>query len=113
MMSKSYLNIEEFDQNNAVSTGGVTGSKQVTSNITKRKYQLKGSILDAPFIRRKKVGGVEVENFGEVIAASVSKHIADEGPLELAPKVELVWDDENKRTLVASRYLNGVKGNNL
>jgi hypothetical protein len=111
-MSKYYMNRTEFNEENAQSTGGVTGSKRVESEGI--SYQLKPSIAASSTMRKLKAGGVERENFGEVIAAEVSRALtnSDSGP-ELVPKVVLVNDTVSKQTMIASRYLNNVEKGNL
>ena len=111
-MSKDYMDRSAFNEEGAKSTGGVTGSKRVeTKGIF---YQLKPSILAASFMRRFKAGGVERENFGEVLSAEVSRALTSSNSgTELVPKVVLVNDKENKQTLIALRYLNNVEKGNL
>lgn len=102
-------NINEFETKNTVSTGGVTGSRRVKSSTDASYYQLKPSILDNPSkIRRLKAKSTDRENFGEVIAASISRALAGEGNI---PEVSLVYDSKEKKVSVASKYLQGdLKG---
>lgn len=108
--------VKEFDRGSATSTGGVTGSSRVTHGLGDRKhfYQLKPSIKDNHLDRKLKVrftdsfGVTDRENIGEVIAAAIGRAIipdADNGDTPLVPEVDLVYDEENARVLVASRYL--------
>ena len=109
-MSKSYLSISDFDLTSASSSGGLTGSKRVEGPGASF-YQLKSSILDAKFVRRFKAKGTDRENFGEFIASTVSRAVTgadSEGATELVPKVSLVYNPEQKKILVASKYLKDV-----
>jgi len=57
------------------------------------------SIKDAKFFRNLKAGGVDRENYGEVIASTVSRALTGsdkEGATELVPKVVLVYDEDKK-----------------
>jgi hypothetical protein len=123
-MSKTYLNRDEFNENAAENSGGLTGSKMVpnkqeitgktlSGENTYQFYQLKPSILAAKFLRRLKAGGTDRENFGEVLAAEVSRALTDSEHVEIVPKVFLVNDKKNGQTLIASRYLKDVVGGNL
>jgi hypothetical protein len=110
-MSKKYLNNDDFDSSSAQSTGGVTGSKRV--KLGEDYYQLKPSILDNTFIRKTKAGRLDIENFGEIISAAVSRTVTNsdsQGQTELVPEVSLVYDATNKRVLIASKYLDRVEG---
>ncbi|MCC8417280.1 MAG: hypothetical protein LN588_01915 [Rickettsia endosymbiont of Bryobia graminum] len=108
-MSESYIDYSEFNLEGAASTGGVTGSKKVLRSGA--NYQLKPSIQDAPIVRRKKAGSMDRENFGEFIAAAISKAVAGQDQdVELVPEVSLVYDKSRKKVLVASKYLQNVKG---
>ncbi|XVN42302.1 MAG: hypothetical protein RCG15_06610 [Candidatus Rickettsia vulgarisii] len=108
-MAENYIDSTEFDVGGAKSTGGVTGSKRVQRNGA--NYQLKPSIQDAKFIRRTKAGGTDRENFGELIAATISKNIVEQNQdVELVPEVSLVYDKDHKKVLVASKYLQNVQG---
>lgn len=114
-MSKEYLNIKVFNTDTSRHTGGVTGSAKVQTNDD-ISYQLKPSIKDAKFFRNLKAGGVDRENYGEVIASTVSRALTGsdkEGAIELVPKVVLVYDEDKKRTLVASKYLDNVEGGTI
>lgn len=108
----SYLSYREhFTGVEGEDRGGKTGSKALTSNIDTKTYQLKKSIKDSTPSRKVKSGWTDRENFGEVIASAVAREITNsDNEVELVPKVALVYDKEKKRCLVASRYLNGVKG---
>lgn len=108
-MSGNYIHYTEFNVGEAKSTGGVTGSKKVKKNG--KDYQLKPSIQDASFIRRTKAGGTDRENFGELIAATISKSIVGQyQDIELVPEISLVYDEERKKILIASLYLSNVVG---
>ena len=107
MISQSYLKIDKFDAASVQRTGGVTGSGRV-SGPGGVFYQLKPSILSAKFLRRAKASSTDRENFGEVISATVSRALTGSGEAEnpeLVPEVSLVYDDNKKEVLVASRYL--------
>lgn len=113
-MAKSYLNHTDFDINSAQDAGGVTGSKRVKKG--KINYQLKPSIKDNKWTRRFKAGFVDKENFGEVIAATVSRALTGSGDIdkaELVPEVSLVHkidkDVAKDRVMVASKYLANVE----
>ncbi len=108
-MSGNYIHYTEFNISEAKSTGGVTGSKKVNKNG--QDYQLKPSILDASFIRRTKASGTDRENFGELIAATISKSIvAQDQDMGLVPEISLVYDPDHKKILIASQYLSNVVG---
>lgn len=113
-MAKSYLNHSDFDVTSAQNTGGLTGSKRVKKDGI--NYQLKPSIKDNKFTRRVKAGFTDKENFGEVIAATVSRALTGSGDIdkaELVPEVSLVHQTDqgtNKdRVMVASKYLANVE----
>lgn len=109
-MTKLYLDYAIFDSSTAKSTGGVTGSKQVKTRDG-TVYQRKPSILDAGLTRRMKVASADIENFGEVIAAAVSRAIiVRDAEVELVPEVSVVYKKKRGRVLVASRYLQNVEG---
>ncbi len=97
----------EFDTTNTKNTGGVTGSVRVQRSDG-NYYQLKPSILSNSFLRRLKAGGVDRENFGEVIASKITREMLYPG-YELVPDVTLTWNMDNKEVSVASKYLKGSK----
>lgn len=97
----------DFDTSNREYTGGVTGSARVKRNDGDY-YQLKPSILSNNFFRWLKAGGVDRENFGEVIASKIGKGMLDPG-YELVPDVSLSHDSDKKEVSVASKYLKGAK----
>lgn len=97
-------NISFFDRKGSESTGGLTGSMKVKGNDNDN-YQLKPSILDNKWMRKKKAKGTDRENFGEFISACIAKGILDSP--QTVPEVSLVYDKENKRVLIASKYLKG------
>ena len=106
------IGFEEFNIGNAVNTGGVTGSVKVIRNTKKSKpfYQLKPSILSNTFLRRFKAGGVDRENFGEVIAAKIGRSmLQNPDGSEAVPDVSLVYNPKNGQVSVASKYLTGTK----
>jgi len=106
------INFEEFDVGSAVNTGGVTGSIKVARSTPDSQsfYQLKPSILSNTFLRRLKAGGVDRENFGEVIAAKIGRSILkNPDGSEAVPDVSLVYNPENGQVSVASKYLTGTK----
>ncbi|MCC8398411.1 MAG: hypothetical protein LN569_03845 [Rickettsia endosymbiont of Labidopullus appendiculatus] len=108
-MAGNYIDYTEFNLQGASSTGGVTGSKKVQRNGI--NYQLKPSIKDAEIIRHAKASGTDRENFGELIAATISRSIIGEDQnLELVPEVSLVYNKDRKKVLVASKYLQNVQG---
>ena len=97
---------EKFDTENAVNVGGVTGSAKVSIGST--SYQLKPSILSNTFLRRLKAGGVDRENFGEVIAAKIGRSVFQSmDKPEAVPELSLVYNKEKQEVLVASKYLTG------
>ncbi|STX29756.1 Uncharacterised protein [Legionella beliardensis] len=97
--------ISDFNTKEKNHTGGVTGSVRV-QDLTGKYYQLKPSILDNPnYLRRIKAKHTDRENFGEVIASCIGRALL---PLEV-PEVCLVYDAEQKRLNVASKYLEGDK----
>ncbi len=106
------ISFKEFNIRNAVNTGGVTGSIRVVRETQNSKhfYQLKPSILSNEFLRKLKAGGVDRENFGEVIAAKIGRSILQNPDgSEAVPDVSLVYDSENRQVSVASKYLTGKK----
>lgn len=106
------ISFEEFNIGSAVNTGGVTGSIKV-ARVTQNSsafYQLKPSILSNAFFRRVKAGGVDKENFGEVIAAKIGRSILQHPDgSEAVPDVSLVYNSKNGQVSVASKYLTGTK----
>lgn len=95
----------EFNISNAEGTGGLTGSVKVSlRNNPNAFYQLKPSIVDNTLRRRIKAGGTDRENFGEVIAASINHHLFGD---KAAPEVSFVYDNDEGKTLIASKYLSG------
>ena len=101
------IEYNKFDVENAVSVGGVTGSKRV--KMGGKNYQLKPSIKDNSFMRRVKAGGTDRENYGEVISAKMARRVLIVDDFEAVPDVSLVYDKNKKRTPVASKYLEGDK----
>lgn len=99
------LSIHHFDTRHAQNTGGVTGSRRVLHTEENHPYQLKNSIRDAKAIRRIKAGGTDRENFGEVIAANIGYAFLGYNKI---PKVQLVYDDQRQRVLIASKYLQSI-----
>jgi hypothetical protein len=99
------IDYNKFDVGNAVNSGGVTGSKRV--KMDGKNYQLKPSIKDNSFGRRFKAGGTDRENYGEVISAKIARRILITDDFEAAPDVRLVYDQDRKRTPIASKYLEG------
>ncbi|MFA5959616.1 MAG: hypothetical protein WC785_03800 [Tatlockia sp.] len=110
-MSKPKL-ITEFDRESSKSVGGVTGSVRVTGKAGSADagsaYQLKPSILDNSLVRRTKAEGTDRENFSEFIAATLLFHLLKDKGISI-PEVSLVYDRENKRVLIASKYVEGEK----
>ena len=89
--------IENFDTSKVVGTGGKTGSGMVKGIGNENRYQLKLSIKDAAKKRGNKekakfirYDGTEVENFGEVIAASYARHLFNDKDFIPAPDVSPV-----------------------
>ncbi len=106
---KKYLTMEYF-RSGGVNTGGQTGSKCVES-LDDQKYQLKPSILSLNtnifakggfknFTRAFKADWTDRENLGEFVASCIVG----------SPKVSLVYDSNNKKVLIASKYLEGAQG---
>jgi hypothetical protein len=96
----------EFDNSSAKGTGGLTGSVKVSlQNNPNEFYQLKPSIVDNTLRRRIKAGGTDRENFGEVIAASINRYLFGD---KAAPEVSFVYDNDEGKTLIASKYLSGA-----
>jgi len=103
------INFEEFDLKEAKNTGGVTGSKRV-KHRSGDYYQLKPSILSNTLLRRTKAGGVDRENFGEVIASKIGQAMLKNRDGSAAvPDVSLSYDTQKKQVSVASKYLTGNK----
>jgi len=100
------INLRKFNLESKEKTGGVTGSLKV-KHESGESYQLKPSILDAKIYRQIKANQTDHENLGEVIAASIAQRILG---TKRAPKVSTVYDDKNKKILVASQYLDHVVG---
>jgi hypothetical protein len=99
----------ELHNETAKHSGGKTGSKKVLGS-DRKNYQLKPSIKDSSLIRKIKAGGVDRENFGEVIAASVSKAIICPNPedTQLVPEVLLLCNNDTKKIQIASKYFDDV-----
>lgn len=99
-----YLLSEDFPKSEARDSGGQTGSMQVKAKDGKT-YQYKNSITAVSSFkaakRNLKAGGTDHENFGEVIAAAVSRAIAP----GKAPEVFLVYNPDDNRVDVASKYV--------
>lgn len=89
-------------------SGGATGSGQ--GKVGKQLYQVKGSIEHAGFMRRMKAGGLNTENYGEVIASNISRALV--GPVNQGqiPKVALRQNLGQHEAMVTSEYLKGGKG---
>lgn len=101
------IEYSKFDIENAVNSGGVTGS--ICVEMEGKKHQLKPSILDNKFMRKLKAGWTDRENYGEVIASKISRAVLINSDFEAAPNVSLVYDKVSKKTPVASKYLEGDK----
>jgi len=102
--------IKEFDTKSAKNTGGKTGSRRVSLHHVGTQdpplcYQLKPSILDNTLLRRLKASFSDHENFGEVIAARIAKAVLPDN----IPEVDLVYDSDSQRILIASKYLTESK----
>ncbi len=100
------------DFGNSESVGGATGSVKAQHQTSKWYGQLKPSIKSKGFfnLRRRKVGGLDVENFAELIGAKVAYSVMGEEEKHLVPEVSFLVDKETKQVGVVSRYLANVKG---
>jgi hypothetical protein len=102
-----YKDYKIFKNSSAASVGGKTGSLRLQAKDG-NYYQLKKSILNAGLLRRIKAGFTDRENFGEVISSTIGRALTDSNNnIELVPEVSLVYDQDKKQVLVASRYLKG------
>ena len=95
-----------------VAAGGATGSVKAQHNQEKWHVQLKPSIKSKSFfsIRRRKIGGLDVENFAELIGAKIAYSVMNKEAAALVPEVNFVVDDKTGQVSVISKYLNAVKG---
>lgn len=89
-------------------SGGATGSGR--TRIGGQFYQVKGSIEHAGLGRRLKAGGLNTENYGEVIASNIARALVGTGSRSQMPEVSLRQDVSKHEAVVTSRYLNGGKG---
>lgn len=103
--------IKAFKVEDGIVVGGVNGSLRVTSAHETQPdgkpvyYQLKDSILSSKQLYRKaKNQWTDRENMGEFIAAAIARSVLGENH---APEVFLVYDEEHRRVLIASKYLEG------
>jgi len=102
-----YKDYKIFENSSATSVGGKTGSLRLQAEDG-NYYQLKKSISNAGLLRRVKAGFTDRENFCEVISSTIGRALTDSNnSVELVPEVSLVYDQDKKQVLVASRYLKG------
>lgn len=99
---------ERFAGKELVGSGGATGSGR--AKVGKQLYQVKGSISHAGFGRRMKAGGLNTENYGEVIASNISRAMVGVGNRGMVPEVSLRQDSSNHEAMVTSKYLSNGKG---
>ncbi|MFI4918546.1 MAG: hypothetical protein ACHP65_03220 [Legionellales bacterium] len=92
----------DFDVLSTAGSGGKTGSAQVKGYNDNKTYQLKPSILDNTFKRKRKVAGADLENFGEFIAACIGRQLLS---ADVVPDVSLVYNEKRKRVLIVSEYI--------
>lgn len=103
-----YGSFEDFRGKKVVGSGGATGSGRV--KVDGENFQLKSSIEHGSLKRRLKAGGLNHENYGEVIASNVSKALVGEDNRGLIPDVLIRQDEQSHEPKVTSRYLQGGSG---
>jgi len=101
---------DQFAGKELVSSGGATGSGRTKDRIGKQLYQVKGSIEHAGLGRRLKAGGLNTENYGEVIASNTARAIVGSANRGQIPEVSLRQDGNSHEAMVTSKYLTGGKG---
>ena len=106
--AKHYGAWEPFADKTPEGTGGATGSGRV--KVGDQNYQVKGSIEHAPLKRRLKAGGLNHENYGEVISSNVARAMMSPANRELIPEVSLRQNANSHEAMVTSRYLTDGKG---
>lgn len=95
--------INNFNLANIGHTGGQTGSFRA-QDYAGNYFQLKKSIISQDFKRLAKAKLTERENFSELISSISSRHLFGQGS---APEVSFVYDNNNKRIMIASKYMQG------
>lgn len=99
---------EQFRGKELAASGGATGSGR--AKVGKQLYQVKGSIEHSGFGRRLKAGGLNHENYGEVIASNLARAMIGEANRNLIPEVSLRHDAASHEAMVTSRYLANGQG---
>jgi hypothetical protein len=99
---------DRFDGQKLQGAGGATGSG--SGKVGKQLYQVKGSIAHAGLGRRLKAGGLNTENYGEVIASNISRAMVGASDRRLIPEVSLRQNQAKHEAMVTSRYLTGGTG---
>lgn len=90
------------------SSGGATGSGR--GKVGPQAFQVKGSITHSKLGRRLKAGGLNTENYGEVISSNIARSLVPRQDRGLVPEVVLRQDIANHEAVVTSKYLAGGRG---
>jgi hypothetical protein len=99
---------DRFAGKELVGSGGATGSGR--GKVGKQLFQVKGSIAHAGLGRRMKAGGLNTENYGEVIASNISRAMVGGMNRHLIPEVALRQNGVDHEAMVTSKYLANGKG---
>lgn len=99
---------ERFRGKDLEGSGGATGSGR--AKVGGQFFQVKDSISHAGLGRRMKAGGLNTENYGEVISSNIARSMLPKGDRRLVPEVALRQDGVNHEAIVTSKYLSGGKG---
>lgn len=105
---KHYGDFQQFVGQELVGSGGATGSGR--ARIGKQFYQVKDSIEHAGLLRRLKAGGLNHENYGEVISSNIARALRGAQDRQLIPEVSLRQNESTQEAVVTSRYLSGGQG---
>jgi hypothetical protein len=103
-----YGSFENFRGKKVEGAGGATGSGRV--KVDGENFQLKGSIAHGAFARRVKAGGLNHENYGEVIASNISRAVIGSDNRRYIPEVQIRQDEQMHEPKVTSLYLQGGQG---
>ena len=99
---------ERFAGKELEGSGGATGSGR--AKVGPQFFQVKGSISHAGLGRQLKAGGLNTENYGEVISSNIARSLLPKADRGLVPEVALRQDVANHEAMVTSKYLAGGKG---
>jgi hypothetical protein len=92
----------------AANAGGATGSKRV--KVDGENFQVKSSVQSASLLRRLKAGGLNTENYGEIIGTNVARAVVGRANADLVPEVSLVHSVVDHQAGLSSKYLRNGKG---